>query len=54
MVTVKLLSHIGLAGPAWLPPLDSYGHEEAKASSRRNIATLVAATNEECSANVRV
>ena len=42
MVTVKLLSHIGLAGPAWLPPLDSYGHDEAKASSRRDKATLVA------------
>ena len=48
MVTVKLLSHIGLAGPAWLPPLDSYGHDEAKASSRRDKATLVATTNEEC------
>ena len=44
MVTVKLLSHIGLAGPAWLPPLDSYGHDEAKASSRRDKATLVAET----------
>ena len=44
MVTVKLLSHIGLAGPAWLPPLDSYGHDEAKASSRRDKATLVAKT----------
>ena len=55
MVTVKLLSHIGLAGPAWLPPLDSYGHDEAKASSRRDKATLVAKTaTKNVRANVRV